>query len=234
MLSHELVPQYQLIPESLKSILEGDGFTLPEFEPPDPERLKGFRAVVVVAHGVELPEFHVPLVYLRDRGASVEVVTPDWLFKPSNGSAVGLVALAQFLAVNVCVQADKKISDARIEDYDAVVILGGAWNPVILRTDEKVQQFIAAAHERRMLIAAICHGPQVLISANVFPPSTRLTGVEDIRQDLGNAKFAYEEKLVVFDEEALLITSPNPEPDALKAFCEEIGKYAQRLVAGRT
>jgi protease I len=219
--------------------LVGENYDLPEFEQENPERLKGFRVAMVTSHGPELPEFHVPLQYLRDRGASVEVVTPDWIFDSQNGDASGLVVLAQFLAINVCVKADKKISNAMIEDYDAIVILGGAWNPIVLRTEppnreSPILRFIREAHDRRMLIAAICHGPQVLISSKAFPAGTRATGTDDIQVDLTNAGFAVpvvKDKSVVYDEAQQLITSPSPQPQSLKAFCEEIGKHAQRMVA---
>lgn len=230
MVSHELVARYHPIPTALKDILRGKSYVLPEFEDQRPDLLEGFRVAMVTTHGAELPEFHVPLCYLRDRGAFVEVVTQDWLFDSQEGEASGMIVLAQFLAVSICVRADRKISDAKIQDYHAVIILGGAWNPIMLRTDEKILTFVRDAHKRRILIAAICHGPQVLMSTTVFPGGTRATSVNDIRGDLTNAGFVVEDKQVVYDETESLITSPNPEPEALKAFCEEIAK---RLVAGR-
>jgi protease I len=230
MLSHELVADYHVIPAVLRDSLVGESYLLPEFDDPGPDSLIGFRVALVTTHGSELPEFHVPLRYLRDRGASVEVVTQDWLFDPQKAEASGMVVLVQFLAVNVCVKADKKISDAKIGDYDAVIILGGAWNPIMLRTDPQVLRFIGEAHKRRILIASLCHGPQVLISTKAFPAGTRMTGVTDIRGDLTNAGFVVEDRPVVYDEREQLITSPSPQAESLKAFCEEIGKYAHRLV----
>ena len=138
MLSHQLATRYQVVPAALRDSLVGKSYVLPKFEDQGPEHLKGFRVALVTTHGSELPEFHVPLHYLRDRGASVEVVTQDWLFDAQEGTESGMVVLAQFLAINVCVKADKRISDAKIEDYDAVIILGGAWNPIMLRTDCQV------------------------------------------------------------------------------------------------
>jgi protease I len=227
--SHELVTHYQELPQVLKDSLVGESYLLPSFEDQGHEGLKGFRVALVTAHGSELPEFHVPLHYLRDRGASVEVVTQDWLFGAEKGEAIGMIVRSQFLAVNVCVKADKKISDAQIEDYDAIIILGGAWNPIMLRTDEQVLRFISDACKRGILIAAICHGPQVLISTQAFPAGTRATGVIDIRRDLTNAGFVVEDKPVVYDVSAHLITSPSPEPAAMKAFCEEMGKHGCRV-----
>jgi protease I len=231
MRSHELAAHYLEISAADRDRLVGTNYLLPEFEEQGPKYLQGFRAAIMTTHGAELPEFHVPLCYLNDRGASVEVVTQDWLFDPERGESMGRVMLAQFLAVNVCIMANKKISDAKVEDYDAVIVLGGGWNPIMLRTDDRILAFICEAHRRRILIASICHGPQVLISSRAFPNSTRLTGVEDIHCDLENAGFIVEAKPVVFDQSELLITSPNPQPEALKAFCEEIGKYARGLIS---
>lgn len=230
MYSHKLTTHYQAISAAMRDSLVGTNYFLPEFEKQGSEHLKGFRAAIVTTHGPELPEFHVPLHYLRDRGASVEVVTQDWLFDPQRGDSVGMVMLCQFLAVNIYVMANKKISDAKVEDYDAVIVLGGAWNPIMLRTDAQILTFIREAHRRHILIASICHGPQVLISSKAFPKGTRATGVEDIQCDLENAGFVVEDRPVVYDESELLITSPNPQTEALKAFCEEIGKYARRFI----
>ena len=225
---------YIPLPEDLKKSLVGDDYTLPEFEDQGSEYLKGFRAALVVTHGSELPEFHVPVNYLRDRGASVEVLTQDWLFDSNKFKAPGMIVMAQWLAVKVCVRADKKISDARIEDYDALIIIGGAWNPIMLRKDSKILKFISDAYNRKLLIASICHGPQVLINTETFPEDTRLTGADDIRKDLANAGFTVvEDEPVVYDEDQRLITSPNPETEALKRFCEEIGNQARLFLETR-
>jgi protease I len=237
MYSHELplnYPEHYLpIPKNLKDSLVGENYLLPEFDDQGSEYLRGFRVALVTTHGPELPEFHVPVSYLRDRGALVEVLTPDWLFDSQPGESSGMVVLAQWLEVNVCVRADKKVSVAKIEDYDAIIIIGGAWNPIMLRTDKSILSFIYNAHSRRLLIASICHGPQVLISAKAFPVGTRVTGVCDIREDLANAGFVVEDKLVVYDEDNRLITSPNPKTEALKKFCEKIGKQAHLLLEER-
>jgi protease I len=165
--SHSLTIKYEPIPESLRAKLVGENYMLPDFSAADPASLKGYRVALLTTHGPELPEFDLPLSYMRDRGAIVDVVTQDWLFD-YQPEAPGMVVLAQWLAVNVCVKADKKASDAKVEDYDAVIIIGGAWNPIMLRSDGAVLKFIREAYSRRVLIASICHGPQVLISRTCF------------------------------------------------------------------
>lgn len=224
--SHALTAKYLAVPESLKPRLVGEDYPLPDFGIADPKSLKGYRVALVTTHGPELPEFDVPLNYLRDRGALVEVVTQDWLFD-WQPEAPGIVVLAQWLAANVCVKADKKVSDAKIEDYDAVITIGGAWNPIMLRTDEAILKFIRDAKNCKLLIASICHGPQLLINAKAFPPGTQATGVDDIRLDMANAGFSILDAPVVFDEDQRLITSPDPK--ALKEFCEEIARRLKEI-----
>ncbi len=228
--THALTAKYSPVPEALKGKLVGDDYPLPEFGAADPKSLTGYRVALVTTHGPELSEFHVPVTYLRDRGATVDVVTQDWVF--GLPEAPGMVVLAQWLAVNVCVRADKKVSDAKIEDYDAVVTIGGAWNPIMLRTDDKILDFIREAKDRKLLIASICHGPQLLISAGVFPPGTQATGVSDIRLDMTNAGFRVVECPVVYDKEQRLISSPNPK--ALKEFCEEISRRLPEVKEKKT
>ena len=230
--SHSLAINYQPLPDLLRSSLVGKPYPLPDFGLADPESLRGYRVALLTTHGPELPEFDVPLTYLRERGAAVEVLTQDWLFD-WQPQGPGLVVLVQWIAANVCAKADKKISDGKVEDYDAIIIIGGAWNPIMLRTDDSMKNFVRAAHAQRKLIAAICHGPQLLISSKAFPSGTKATCVEDVRLDLANAGFKvlngpdnaeeYDKAIpVVFDESQRLITSPNP--NALSQFCEEIGR----------
>lgn len=77
--SHSLTAKYIPIPETLRARLVGEDYHLPQFETADSAILKGYRVALVTTHGPELPEFDVPLNYLRDRGASVDVLTQDWL-----------------------------------------------------------------------------------------------------------------------------------------------------------
>lgn len=219
--SHLLTSYYSPIPDALRARLVGTDYPLPDFGVAVPNSLAGYRVALVTTHGPELPELHAPLTYLRDRSASVDIVTQDWLFD-YQPEAPGMVVLAQWLAVNVCVQADKKVSDAKIDEYDAVVTIGGAWNPIMLRTDIAILDFIRGAKRRGLLIASACHGPQLLISTAVFPAGTLGTGVDDIKVDMTNAGFIVRDAAVVYDQAQRLITGHNPE--VLKEFCEEIGK----------
>jgi protease I len=222
--SHDLAAKYAPVSPELRRSLKGEGCSVPDFGTPDPAHLSGLRVAIVMTHGPELPEFDVPYTYLRERGAAISIVTQDWLFDKNRP---GSVVLVEWLAVDVAVQADKRISDARVQDYDAVVFLGGAWNPIMLRTDPKVLQFIRDAHESHLLIAAICHGPQVLISSGAFPHGTQATGIDDIRGDMANAGMQVLNAPVVYDAAQRLITCRNP--GALEEFCVELGSRLLEL-----
>jgi protease I len=71
----------------------------------------------------------------------------------------------------------------------------------MLGTVNQVLSFIRDAKNRNLLITTICHGPQLLISTNVFPPGTMATGVADIRDDMTNDGFAVQDKPVVNDKD---------------------------------
>lgn len=101
-------------------------------------------------------------------------------------------------------------------DYDAVVVPGG-WAPDRIRRNEKALLFVRSLHERGRLIAAICHGPQVLISANILK-GKKATCFAAVKDDIINAGAEYVDREVVADQN--LITSRFPAD--LPAFCREI------------
>lgn len=101
---------------------------------------------------------------------------------------------------------DKTIDEAKIDDYDAVVIPGG-FGPDRLRVNEKVLDFVREMMRAGKLIAAICHGPQVLISADLIK-GKKVTCVKQVSVDVINAGAQYVDEPVVIDGN--LITSRHP------------------------
>jgi protease I len=217
--THSLASKYIPVPDSFRATLVGQEVEIPIFDDADRNYLDGYRVALLVSHGPELPEFDVPLQFLRDRGAVVDTITQNWLFD-NQPAAPGMIVLAQFLATNVCVRADMAIRDAVVENYDVILTIGGAWNPVLLRTDGDILRFVQDAKIAGRLIASICHGPQFLISTDAFVRNTRITGVADILPDLTNAGFAVEDMDVVYDDHERLLTARNPA--ALEQFCERL------------
>lgn len=182
----------------------------------DPQSMKGSRIALLCAHGFEEIEATYPLAYLRARGAQVDVITPDWI--------KGRVMAVQFLKPSVWIPVTKAISAARPGDYCAVFVPGGAWNPIIMRTDEKVLDFLRGAAKANKLIASICHGPQVLLSAGLVK-GREVTGVGDIRTDLRNAGGrVVEDRPVVLDGNLLTSRDPND----LAHFCRAFEEYLKK------
>lgn len=223
--SHSLAAKYPKVPETIDA--RGDGYVLPIFPAADPSSKADWKVLFLSADGPELPELDVPMSYLRERGAMVKLACPDWIFKTRNPP--GSVLLAEWLVDEVYIVADLSMKDVVVSDFDAVFIPGGAWNPDSLRTDPDALRIVREAQSEGLLIVSLCHGPQVLISANasaekpVFPQGTQITGVKSIRVDLRNAGFqVFEDRPTVYDKASRLLTARDP--DDLGPLCEMMGK----------
>ncbi len=136
-----------------------------------------------------------PLEALREAGVTVVVVGPvaGAEYRGKRGEAV--------------VKSDISAGGAKIADFDAVVIPGGQ-APDKMRMRHAMVDLVRDAMEARKLVAAICHGPQVLISANALRGRT-LTCWPSIAIDVKNAGGLYVDKPVV--EDGNLITSRKPD-----------------------
>ena len=108
---------------------------------------------------------------------------------------------------------DKTIDEVSAKQYNALVLPGGVINPDTLRTNEEALVFVRDFFKQSKPVAAICHGPQTLINADVVEGRT-LTSFPSIKKDLENAGALWVDKEVVVDE--AFVTSRNP--DDLPAF----------------
>src|SRR5690625_3539145 len=102
------------------------------------------------------------------------------------------------------------------EEFDAVIIPGGS-APEELRVNDETLLFIKSMNDRAKLIAGICHGPQVMISAKVVEGKT-LTSYKGIRDDVANSGANYVDQEVVKSENIISSRTPKDEP----AFIKEI------------
>jgi protease I len=136
-------------------------------------RLQGKRIAILVGPGYEDLEFWVPLMRLQEEGADVTVVgiRADEGYTSKSG---GLKATAQ-------VGADEVTAD----QFDAVIVPGG-WAPDKLRRNVRVCTLVREAYGQGKVVASICHGGLVLISAGIVR-ARRATGSLGIKDDLVNA-----------------------------------------------
>ena len=119
------------------------------------------------------------------------------------------------------IQEDLSIAEAAKRDFDAVIIPGG-YAPDILRRYDAVNAFVRSLHEKGKVVASICHGGWVLVSAGILKGKTA-TSFFAIKDDIANAGATFVDREVAVDGN--LITSRKPED--LPAFMREVLKQVR-------
>lgn len=150
--------------------------------------LQNVRVAILATDGFEQIELTSPRKHLLQQGAQVEIVSLR------EGAITGMHTLARGSKIKVDVTVDQ----ADPSRYDALLIPGGLVNPDQLRQSEAVLDFVRAFERAGKPIAAICHGPWVLISAGLAG-GRRLTGWPGIKDDIRNAGADWENMAVVKD-----------------------------------
>lgn len=164
--------------------------------------LKGKKVAILAGPDYEDLELHYPRIRLIEAGAEVTVLASTK--EPLKGKK------------GLPVQPDMTFEEAEPVRFDAVVIPGG-WAPDRVRRDPREVSLVKRLDDEGKIVASICHGAQVLISAKTLK-GRRLTCVSAIKDDVVNAGADYVDSAVVRDRN--LITSRVP--DDLPDFCREI------------
>lgn len=113
------------------------------------------------------------------------------------------------------VKADMSASEVDLEDLDAVVIPGG-FAPDRLRRVPSVNELVRRMFKEGKVVAAICHAPSVLISANVLK-GRKVTCFVSIKDDVMNAGARYKDQAVVVDGNLITSRFPADLPEFMKA-----------------
>jgi len=162
------------------------------------------RIACLLGPGFEDSEFRVPYDALKNAGYQVDII----------GIKAGM-ELKGYKGKET-VKADKGIDEVRPEDYQALLIPGGH-SPDQLRKDKKIVEFVKKFDALKRPLAAVCHGPQLLLTARLVRGRT-LTAWETVQGDLEQAGANVKDQEVVIDQN--WITSRKPED--LKAFSEAL------------
>ena len=170
-------------------------------------QLSNRNIAILSESGFEEVELTEPLKRLKEEGANVHVVS----------SKSGKIKAWNHDHWSIEVDVDKTLSEVNAADYNGLVLPGGVINPDQLRVNDDAIAFVRAFFEAGKPVAAICHGPQTLINADVVR-GRKLTSVKNISQDLINAGADWSEEEVVVDQG--LVTSRTPED--LPAFNDKI------------
>ena len=171
--------------------------------------LKGLRVAFLTSNeGVEQAELTAPWRAVKDAGGSPELVAPE----------SGEVQAFNHLDKGDSFPVDRMLRDADHEDYDAVVIPGGVANGDFLRTVPAAVSFIQRMFEAGKPAAVICHGPWILVEADLVHGRT-LTSWPSLQTDIRNAGGTW-----VDTEVQVCPAGPNTlvtsrKPDDLPAFC---------------
>lgn len=175
-------------------------------------KLKGKKVAILSVSGFEASELFEPKKALEKEGAKVYIVSPE------PAKIKGWKDGNWYSEIDV----DVMVYNTKVADFDALVIPGGVINPDKLRRDQASVQFVKDFILSKKPVAAICHGPQMLIEANVVNGRT-LTSFYSIKKDLQNAGAKWIDQDVVVDNG--LITSRNPSD--LVAFNQKIVEALQ-------
>ncbi|KAF2519294.1 type 1 glutamine amidotransferase [Flavobacterium salilacus subsp. salilacus] len=156
------------------------------------------RVAILATHGFEESELKSPKEAIEKQGWTAHIVSPE-------GGSIKSWAEKDWGKLYT---VDKTLDEVSASDYHALVIPGGVINPDLLRRDKKAVSFVKSFFEQKKPVAAICHGPQILIDAEVVE-GRELTSFFSIRKDLENAGAKWVDKEVVVDNG--FVTSRSPE-----------------------
>ncbi len=165
------------------------------------------KVAILATNGFEESELFEPLKALKEEGVQVDIVSNQKerikAWKHGDWSKE--------------IDVDFTLEEVDNSIYVMLILPGGVINPDKLRRDKKAVAFVRSFFDKNKPVAAICHGPQMLIEAEVVKNRT-MTSFFSIKKDLQNAGANWVDEAVV--EEGNLITSRNP--GDLNAFNQKI------------
>lgn len=160
------------------------------------------KIAILATHGYEDMELHYPRIRLHEAGYDTELISiKKEVINGKHGYPI---------------QTDLAIDGADPNNYQALILPGGANNPDHLRRYQKVLDFVAKFEEQGKLIAAICHAGWVLISAKILK-GKKATSFFAIKDDMINAGVNFKDESVVVDENLITSRTPDDLPDFMKA-----------------
>ncbi len=186
-------------------------------------KLSGKRVAILVADGFEQVEMTDPRKALDEAGAGTDLVSP----------AKAKVKGWQHTEWGDEFDVDVPLDRANPGEYDALLLPGGVMNPDKLRAIPKAVEFVKAFFEAHKPVAAICHGPWMLVEAGVVRGRT-VTSFGSIKTDLKNAGANWVDREVVVDQGLVTSRKPDDIPAFNRKMIEEFAEgqhQGQRLAA---
>jgi protease I len=198
------------------------------FDPPsNTELLKSKRIAICCSNGVEEVEILGAHRWLTEHGATVHVVSPRiGEFHPTLGLRFPPQCATHVLAIRLMenagwIKIDRYMDEAKVADYDALILPGGCWNPDALRADKDAQNFVRDMHTSGKPTCAICHGQWVMVSAGILK-GKKATAVWNIMPDIANAGATVLDEPCVVDGNLITARFPYDLPRMTKALVEQL------------
>jgi len=182
-------------------------------------RLDGKKVAILVADGFEQVEMTKPRQALDDAGAETKIVSLK------SGRIQGMNHMEKGDKFDV----DLILDEARPEEFDALMIPGGLYNPDAMRSHEEALDFARHFFEAGKPVATICHGPQLLISADLVR-GRKMTSWPAIKVDMRNAGAIWVDQEVIVDNGLVSSRKPDDIPAFNKKMIEEFaeGRHAKQ------
>ena len=171
------------------------------------KKLQGKKIAFIATDMVEEVELTKPWEAVKEAGGQPELVSIE----------TGEIQAFNHYDKSKTYKVDKDFSSARVDDYDGLVIPGGVGNPDTMRMHDDAVEFVRSFFEAGKPVAVICHGPWMLVEADVAR-GRKITSWPSLETDIRNAGGNWVDKDVVVDQG--LVTSRKP--DDLPAFCTKM------------
>jgi len=165
------------------------------------EKLEGLRVAIIATDLFEEAELLEPRKALDEAGAKTSVISPK----------SGEIQAVRHDTKTQKVKVDKTLEEAKPDDYDAVLLPGGAMNADALRMEKKAQEFVRKFDREGKPIAVICHGPWLLVSAGLVR-GRHMTSYSTIQDDLKNAGANWVDEASVRDRNWVSSRQPSDIP----------------------
>jgi len=175
--------------------------------------LNGKRVAILATDGVEQVELTDPRNALDDAGATTVVVSPK----------EGTIKGWQHDHWGDDIPVDRALSEASPDDFDALLLPGGVMNPDRLRMDKQAVQFVKGFFQAGKPVAAICHGPWMLVEADVVR-NRAMTSWPSLQTDIRNAGGDWVDREVVTDMGLVTSRKPDDIPAFNRKMIEEFGE----------
>ncbi|HET7459518.1 MAG TPA: type 1 glutamine amidotransferase domain-containing protein [Gemmatimonadaceae bacterium] len=173
--------------------------------------LRGKKVAFLATDGVEQSELTGPWKALEDAGAELELLS----LKP------GTIQMMQHDEKGDTFPVDKTVAEANSADYAGLVLPGGVANPDRLRQDKHAVQFAREFMSGDKPVAAICHGPWLLVEADAVR-GRKLTSWPSLQTDIRNAGGEWSDREVITDEKLITSRKPADIPAFSKALVEAL------------